>query len=680
MNIEKRFSFKGIVKLLSILIICGCAMVGFNESIFSANGDTYGVNTSERVIVQDHNGNYHSESWITVSNYNADGTVTVTLKDIGYSTNGAYNYWTGDGLIYVDGKYIGLLDTQSNPMKWYGTNGYNSGYKGTVSLSFKLAQGKTYTVEQRNRVYGSTVESGVSYKIYVSVPAQTYTATMNHYKRNATNTAWTHFQTTSQTVTRGTTFTPSFVSVPTGYYASSYNTWTEGYGTNLGSGAITMPGSNVVTELYYYPNNYYLDLNGSLNGAIQGNTSPMGTADVYVNGICVANDVSDYYSAHPYGSTYEIKDIKSNTGYTYIGLSSYSGTITGNTSVVPSWNINTYTNTISHWAWGFKNGEGNNGDSKTAFNLAYTYFNKNYNASYTLSVEDAVTIPNGYYLNNQFVTGSLSTDGTWHAYDLGYTGTQPTKNLSFEYDYYPITYSITYELNGGSIQDLNYPTTYNILYGVSFPTSVTRQGYIFDGWEFNGEKITGINVNVINVFDSVDIFYQEMSKRKTGNITVSAKWKKVSEPSIDTKNQYFFKDEIVSSNDLLKKTVAFDEVDGNLSDKVEIVSMMYPNGSIVTNPTYLNTENIGKVKVTYRCENSNHIKCEKSAYAIIVDKYGKIISDHKKIYVRFIDFKYLNTLAENSIWKKEDYGNVLRTSLMKDKNKYLTEYEWINET
>ena len=55
-----------------------------------------------------------------------------------------------------------------------------------------------------------------------------------------------------------------------------------------------------------------------------------------------------------------LKHVDLHCSLDYMDVSSYSGTITGNTSVVPSWNINTYTNTISHWAWGFKNGEGNN--------------------------------------------------------------------------------------------------------------------------------------------------------------------------------------------------------------------------------------------------------------------------------------------------------------------------------
>lgn len=80
---------------------------------------------------------------------------------------------------------------------------------------------------------------------------------------------------------------------------------------------------------------YYLDLNGRLDGIDSGNISGYGTADVYINGELVADDVTDYYTKWPYGTTYEIKDIKALTGKRHEGVysGSLSGTITGDTNV-----------------------------------------------------------------------------------------------------------------------------------------------------------------------------------------------------------------------------------------------------------------------------------------------------------------------------------------------------------
>lgn len=79
-------------------------------------------------------------------------------------------------------------------------------------------------------------------------------------------------------------------------------------------------------------NNYYLDVNGYLDGVDDPGLGVYGTVDVYVNGTAVANDVNDYYTQHPYGSSYEIKDIKANSGYQYNGLQvgTLSGTIGNN--------------------------------------------------------------------------------------------------------------------------------------------------------------------------------------------------------------------------------------------------------------------------------------------------------------------------------------------------------------
>ena len=82
-----------------------------------------------------------------------------------------------------------------------------------------------------------------------------------------------------------------------------------------------------------YVDSYYLDLNGIIDGVSKDSTSGFGTADVYVNGALVADDVSDYYVAYTPGTTYEIKDIKTVGCYAYKGNASYSGTINSTTNI-----------------------------------------------------------------------------------------------------------------------------------------------------------------------------------------------------------------------------------------------------------------------------------------------------------------------------------------------------------
>ena len=74
-------------------------------------------------------------------------------------------------------------------------------------------------------------------------------------------------------------------------------------------------------------NKYYLDVNGYLDGKDSGSLGSCGTFDIYVGGTLVGNDVADYYEEIPYNTSYEIKDIKAKTGYSYGGV--HSGSLTG---------------------------------------------------------------------------------------------------------------------------------------------------------------------------------------------------------------------------------------------------------------------------------------------------------------------------------------------------------------
>ena len=94
---------------------------------------------------------------------------------------------------------------------------------------------------------------------------------------------------------------------------------------------VSLSVSLVVTAPTYLAPNYgekhYLDLNGFLDGQSISNISGYGTADIYINGSRVADDVDDYYAEWPYGTSYEIKDIKAKSGITYNGV--HSGSLSG---------------------------------------------------------------------------------------------------------------------------------------------------------------------------------------------------------------------------------------------------------------------------------------------------------------------------------------------------------------
>ncbi len=63
-----------------------------------------------------------------------------------------------------------------------------------------------------------------------------------------------------------------------------------------------------------------LDINGHLDGNNSTGIDGYGAVDVYINGTQVADDTTDYAVYWKYGTTYEVNDIKANTGKQYDGV------------------------------------------------------------------------------------------------------------------------------------------------------------------------------------------------------------------------------------------------------------------------------------------------------------------------------------------------------------------------
>ena len=65
-------------------------------------------------------------------------------------------------------------------------------------------------------------------------------------------------------------------------------------------------------------------MNGELNDEVLKNTSKIAKFNVYVDGKAVAENIADFFEGVPYGSEYEINDIKTETGYELL-KDDYSG-------------------------------------------------------------------------------------------------------------------------------------------------------------------------------------------------------------------------------------------------------------------------------------------------------------------------------------------------------------------
>lgn len=186
------------------------------------------------------------------------------------------------------------------------------------------------------------------------------------------------------------------------------------------------------------------------------------------------------------------------------------------------WEPKTYKNTITHWLYGFKNQEGNS-RSKEAFHLGDSFFEGVFGKGTTLDSSKGITLPNGISLSN-YLGYTDPTAGKWVSRTIPNTVTQPDKAMTYQLNYSPIAYKLTYNLLGGSNDSAN-PSSYNVLYGVTLKDA-KRTGYTFNGWtDQNGKKVTGINQGANATFSSPDDLYSKLAARITGDMVLTAGWK-----------------------------------------------------------------------------------------------------------------------------------------------------------
>lgn len=467
---------------------------------------------------------------------------------------------------------------------WGGWNNYGAAYNvtcdgqtqsGTATFSVSSGGGswvwttiatKTFTVTMPTsgqsktiNIGGSIPNSGVSPSSFsasgtYTLPAVTWQYTVSYNANGGSGAP------SAQTKTHGTNLTLSST-VPTrsGYKFLGWSTSSSATSASYAAGA-TYTGNGNVTLYAVWQQVFVVDLNYQVDGTYYYSGEKGGTVDVYINGSLWSNDVRDFYNESiPKGSTWEIKDIKPDTGYHYVS-STTSGTVNAGTSIIINWAIDTYT--ISYNA---------NGGSGAPSSQTKTY-------GQTLKLSSTVPTRSGYtflgwstssvatsatysaggnYVNNsgatlyavwtkssfiqtimaryQLPTGdftdysqvyatSLEQGDTcswssketaeYKAASISYTvgTTSETKYVTV----YRQQYTIKYNANGGIFP----PKTQTFYYGCDLRLSdkrPTRSGYDFLGWsrKYNGDA----SYKMGDVYDSTDTsnptLYAIWSKRKT---------------------------------------------------------------------------------------------------------------------------------------------------------------------
>lgn len=304
---------------------------------------------------------------------------------------------------------------------WGGWNNYGAAYNvtcdgqtqsGTATFSVSSGGGswvwttiatKTFTVTMPTsgqsktiNIGGSIPNSGVSPSSFsasgtYTLPAVTWQYTVSYNANGGSGAP------SAQTKTHGTNLTLSST-VPTrsGYKFLGWSTSSSATSASYGAGA-TYTGNGNVTLYAVWQQVFVVDLNYQVDGTYYYSGEKGGTVDVYINGSLWSNDVRDFYNESiSKGSTWEIKDIKPDTGYHYVS-STTSGTVNAGTEILIKWAIDTYT--ISYNA---------NGGSGAPSSQTKTY-------GQTLTLSSTVPTRSGY----KFLGWATSSTATSAAYAAG---------------------------------------------------------------------------------------------------------------------------------------------------------------------------------------------------------------------------------------------------------------------
>ena len=438
----------------------------------------------------------------------------------------------------------------------------------------------------------------------------------------------------------------------TGYTFTGWNTASNGTGTTYAAGANyphDQNGGTVTLYAQWSINSYYFDLNGYLDGSVVGNISGFGTADIYINGTLVANDVTDYYTAWPYGSTYEIKDIKAARGHTYNGV--YSGSLSGTIGAGPvgvylSFSRNTYNITLN------PNG-GSVYGSSSASTLSPTLV---YGTSNWWTVAPATRTGytfTGYYtapsggVKVYGADGKCTNEGTYFS---GNTYVN-TNNLTVYAQWTANNYTVTYNGNGGTYNgnatwsntatyDSNYTTEDNFF---------TRAGHVFVGWN---EKADGSGV------DWTDWIGKPWKWSYTKDVTLYAQWRnyppELTVPVMDNPDTNaiapFISDGklILQLGDVFtpsKYATAWDEEDGVITENIQITN----NVPLVDGKTSAT----GTFTVVYKITDAGEAT---SSYTltVIVNEAPKIIPTDRIFFLNQYGVDEKELLRKVTVTDKED--------------------------
>ncbi len=526
-------------------------------------------------------------------------------------------------------------------------------------------------------------------------PTPSYWQTVNHYYAKA-NGDWIHFDTTSSYEKKGITFTPTYVTPPTGYRTDHIDP------------AYTVTGAKT-SNAYYMPIAYTLifDANG-------GSVTPTSKSILY----------NDYYGDMP---------TPVRAGHTFTGwYTSVSGgievfdktiyTTAGNSTVYAHWTANTYqvqydyqtnggtsasktSDSVIYHAdvdlspdatkegWEFV-GWNTNPDATTGLTslkmgseniTLYAIYKKDITATFIDgSNKNISTIKNTIYNRTnscEIITPAITTiDGWnmrgWSFDDAGDATIHVSPNVSYSlsadtifYACYVQNIEIGYDTNGSS-QEISSQTNerfFNASGNFKNPIFELAEAPVLDKHSFVKWEELNSDGTIINSY------YPKQSITADHNITLTARWDKY--PEIEAYDRYFTLEDAINGaiteESLLEKVTATDKEDGALEKGSDVIVKDYQADD------FKNLSTDTDVTITYQATDSFGNVVEKNVVIHVVDT--TMVECLSRYYSRFISSKFYSDgesllseeqggLKESSIWRRvEAYNRVLNNTLNNSK-------------
>lgn len=191
---------------------------------------------------------------------------------------------------------------------------------------------------------------------------------------------------------------------------------------------------------------------------------------------------------------------------------------------------------------------------------------------------------------------------------------------------------------------------------------------------------SNIPVDSNNCFNQAGSYYITLTvKDKAGSQIYQTVHIVVNDPPvIVTSERWFLSTNIVTPEELLNKLSVTDKEDAFIAEDVIIKQISYDDGIVVRNPTTINTilteEETKKIEVVYYVKDSYQKSTEEIEYIYI---YPDSTNKTEVSMIRFISEEYKNSLEEQSLWKEEEYNELLEASYQ---GTHSTKYSFTKET